>query len=121
MKKALLWILGVLMVLALAATIIGPGIILNAVRQPEPEENYAYSDSFYESYEEIRTHLQELTGQLGVEISSHAIDEADGLYIDSFYLPSAAEKTNLIVLTTGVYAGDISTRAACTPTPGCGA
>ena len=103
MKKALLWILGVLMVLALAATIIGPGIILNAVRQPEPEENYAYSDSFYESYEEIRDHLQELTGQLGVEISSHAIDEADGLYIDSFYLPCTAEKTNLIVLTTGVH------------------
>ena len=103
MKKTLLWILGVVMVLALTATVIGPGIILNAVRQPEPEKNYAYSDSFYESYEEIRAHLQELTGQLGVEISSHAIDEADGLYIDSFYLPSAAEKTNLIVLTTGVH------------------
>ena len=74
--------------LALVATVIGPGIILNAVKQPEPAQTYAYSDSFYESYDEIRVHLQELTADLGVEISSYAIDETDGLFIDSFYLPS---------------------------------
>jgi len=34
---------------------------------------------------------------------SHAIDEADGLYIDSIYLPSEEKQTNLIVLTTGVH------------------
>ena len=103
MKKRFFWTAGVLLVLVLLASIIGPGIILSAVRQPEVEENYAYSDSFYDSYEEIRTHLQELTGELGVEISSYAVDENDGLYIDSFYLPSTEEKTNLIVLTTGVH------------------
>ena len=103
MKKKLLWILGILAALALIATLVGPGIILNIVRQPEPAQRYAYSESFCESYEEVREQLQELTGRLGVEISSHAIDESDGLYIDSFYLPAAERQTNLIVLTTGVH------------------
>ena len=103
MKKKLFWVVGVLLVLVLLATVVGPSIILSAVRQPEVEENYAYSDSFDDSYEEIRTRLQELTGELGVEISSYAVDENDGLYIDSFYLPSTKEKTNLVVLTTGVH------------------
>ena len=103
MKKKLLWLLIILAALALLATLAGPGLILNAVRQPEPDEHYAYSESFFNSYEDIRTHLQELTADLGVEISSHAIDADDGLYIDSFYLPSTGEKTNLVVLTTGVH------------------
>lgn len=103
MKKKLLWLFVILAALALLATLAGPGLILNAVRQPEPDEHYAYSESFFNSYEDIRTHLQELTADLGVEISSHAIDADDGLYIDSFYLPSTGEKTNLVVLTTGVH------------------
>ena len=103
MKKKLLWIIGILAILMLAATCLGPSLILNAVRQPAVAENYAYSDSFYESYDEIRAHLNELTAELGVEISSHAIDETDGLYIDAFYLPSDKTQTNLIVLTTGVH------------------
>jgi hypothetical protein len=103
MKKKLIWIIAILAALVLSATLIGPGIILQAVRQPEPAESYAYSGSFYESYGEIRAHLQELTAELGVEISSHAIDEGDGLYIDSFYLPASEQHTNLIVLTTGVH------------------
>ena len=103
MKKTYLWIIGTLFVMVLLATLFGPRIILNTVRQPEPAESYAYSGSFYDSYGEIRAHLQELAGELNAEIYSHAIDEADGLYIDSFYLPSSGEKTNLIVLTTGVH------------------
>ena len=103
MKKKLLWVLGVLAILVLLATLIGPRIILRAVRQPEPAESYAYSDSFYNSYDDIRAHLQTLTAELGVEIFSHAIDEDDDLYIDSFYLPSTGERTNLVVLTTGVH------------------
>ena len=103
MKKKLLWTVSILLALVLIATLVGPSIILSAVRQPEVAESYAYSESFYESYDEIRAHLQDLTGELGVEISSYAVDEADGLYIDSFYLPSAGEKTNLVVLTTGVH------------------
>ena len=103
MKKTGFWIIGILAVLMIVATFIGPGIILHAVRQPEPADQYAYSDSFYESYGEIRTHLQELTADLGVEIFSYAIDESDGLYIDSFYLPGTDAHRNLIVLTTGVH------------------
>ena len=103
MKKKLLCIAAILLALVLLATLLGPGIILNIVRQPAVEEDYAYADSFYNSYEEIRIHLQELTAELGVEISSYPIDAEDDLYIDSFYLPSNGEKTNLIVLTTGVH------------------
>ena len=103
MKKKLTVAVCIVLALAVLATLIGPGILLNAVRQPESAPSYAYSESFYESYEEIRAHLQDLTQDLGVEIFSHAVDEADGLYIDSFYLPSEAEKQNLIVLTTGVH------------------
>ena len=103
MKKKLTVAVCIVLALAVLATLIGPGILLNAVRQPESAPSYAYSESFYKSYEEIRAHLQDLTEDLGVEIFSHAVDEADGLYIDSFYLPSEAEKQNLIVLTTGVH------------------
>lgn len=103
MKKKLLWIIGILVALIVIASLIGPTIILNAVRQPEPAETYTYSDSFLTDYESVRTHLQELSVTLGAETYSHPIDENDGLYIDTFYLPSMQKQTNLIVLTTGVH------------------
>ena len=103
MKKKLLRTAIILAAVALIATLVGPGMILSIVRQPESAESYAYSDSFYNTYEEVRTHVQALASDLGAEISSYAINESEGLYIDSFYLPSTAEKTNLIVLTTGVH------------------
>ena len=106
--KKLLCFLGVLLALVLLATLIGPSLILAAVRQPEPAESYAYSDSFYNTYEEVRTHVKELVADLQaqglvVETQAYGVDVEDGLYIDSFYLPSQQERTNLIVLTTGVH------------------
>ena len=103
MKKKLLCILGVLAALVMIATLVGPGVILSAVRQPEPEDGFAYAESFRTDYEDIRLHLQELSDGLGAEFASHPIDEGDGLYIDSFYLPSRDTQTNLVVLTTGVH------------------
>ena len=103
MKKKLLCILAVLAALVLIATLVGPGVILSAVRQPEPEDGFAYAESFRTDYEDIRLHLQELSDGLGAEFASHPIDESDGLYIDSFYLPSRDTQTNLVVLTTGVH------------------
>ena len=103
MKKKLLCIAGILAVLAVIATLVGPGVILSAVRQPEPEDGFAYAESFRTDYEDIRLHLQELSDGLGAEFASHPIDESDGLYIDSFYLPSQGAQTNLVVLTTGVH------------------
>ena len=108
MKKKLLRIGIVLVVLVLVATLVGPGIILNAVRQPEPETGYAYSDSFRTTYEETRSGIRDLIDgleQTGVTVKteSYAINASDGLYTDTFYLPSAGEHTNLIVLTTGVH------------------
>ena len=103
MKKKLLCILAVLAALVMIATLVGPGVILSAVRQPEPEDGFAYAESFRTDYEDIRLHLQELSDGLGAEFASHPIDESDGLYIDSFYLPSRDTQTNLVVLTTGVH------------------
>ena len=103
MKKKLLRIALILAALALIATLVGPGIILAIVRQPKNAENYAYSDSFYTTYEEVRAHLKELATGLGAERARYTIDENEELYIDSFYLSAAEAKTNLIVLTTGVH------------------
>ena len=103
MKKKLLCIAAILATLAVIATLAGPGMILAAVRQSEPEDGFAYSGSFRTDYDDIRLHLQELAAGLGAEFSSHPIDEGDGLYIDAFYLPSRDAQTNLIVLTTGVH------------------
>lgn len=103
MKKKLLTVLIALAVLLTAATVAGPRIILNAVRQPLPESGFAYSDSFTNSYEDVRSRLENLSAKLSTEIFSYPINEADGLYIDSFYLPAKEAQTNLIVLTTGVH------------------
>lgn len=108
MKKKLLLTVSVFAALALIATLIGPGLILNAVRQSEPDGTYRYSDSFYNNYDDIRAHLKNLTEDLqvsgaAVETVSYPINESDGLYIDTFYLSAAKEQTNLIVLTTGVH------------------
>ena len=102
-KKRLLWTVAILLALVILASAVGPAIVLAAVRQPESAESYAYSDCFYDNYEDIRAHILELSAQLGAETGSYAIDEADGLYIDSFYIPSEGTPTNLIVLTTGVH------------------
>ncbi len=108
MKKILFSILSVLLVIVVLLSLVGPHIVLMIARQPEVEENYSYSDSFYNSYDEIRTHLQDRVTSLRedgitVEVSEYAVDESDDLYIDNIYLPSKNEKENLIVLTTGVH------------------
>lgn len=103
MKKKLLWIFGSIAAIALLATFLGPSIILAIVRQPEPADDYAFSEAFLTSYDEVRTHLQQMMGTLGAESYSHPIDEGDGLYIDTYYLPSTGQQTNLILLTTGVH------------------
>lgn len=117
MKKKLLRAGAVLLILVLAATVAGPHILLAAVRQPEPESGFAYSDSFRTTYEETRAGVRELIGELEqagavVEAESYPVDASNGLYIDTFYLPSAGEHRNLIILTTGVhgmegYIGDV--------------
>ena len=107
-KTKLLTALGVIVAVILIISIVGPTLILNAVRQPEVEDGYAYSDVFYTTYDEIRAHLSDrvtdLRGKgITVETSEHAINADDGLYIDNIYLPSTETAENLIVLTTGVH------------------
>ena len=101
MKKLIKPVL-ILLAVALPATLIGPAILLKAVTQPVPETGFAYSDAFLTDYVSVRTHLQQLLGAYNAEIYSHAIDEADDLYIDTYYLP-ATEQKNLVILTTGVH------------------
>ncbi len=106
--KVLLSILAVILVVVLLLTAVGPQLVLKGARQPEVAESYAYSESFYTTYDEIRAHLKERVEMLKadgvkVEVSEHAIDESDDLYIDNIYLPAEDDKENLIVLTTGVH------------------
>ena len=100
-------ILLVLISMVLLLTLVGPSIVLAIAKQPEPE-SHTYSDSFYTTYEEVRAHLDERVAALrnsGVAVveSEYAINAEENLYIDNIYLPSTGEKTNLIVLTTGVH------------------
>lgn len=100
-------ILLVLISMVLLLTLVGPSIVLAIAKQPEPE-SHTYSDSFYTTYEDVRANLNrrvESLRQKGVEVhrSEYAINAEENLYIDNIYLPSTGEKTNLIVLTTGVH------------------
>lgn len=106
--KKFLWIVSVLLVVALLASLVGPHFVLKAARQSEVAESYAYSDAFCTTYEETRQHLQQRIAALQaageqLQKDSFAVDAADDLYIDTLYLPSHGERTNLVVLTTGVH------------------
>ena len=92
----------------LILTILGPYAVLGLAMQETPADSYEYSDSFLNSYNEVRAHLAhrvELLKAAGVTVEhkEYAIDESDELYIDNIYLPAEVETTNLIILTTGVH------------------
>ena len=91
----------------LLCTLVGPHLVLLAVRQPDTQP-HKYSEYFYTTYEEVRAHLSERVESLKqsgvtVEYNTYAINAADDLYIDNIYLPANKENTNLIILTTGVH------------------
>ena len=97
----------VIAIIAIVLTIVGPYIVVELARQPETQ-SHEYSENFYTTYEEVRAHIGERVEMLqaqGVQVEreSYAIDESDDLYIDKLYIPSLSERTNLIVLTTGVH------------------
>ena len=107
-KKFLIAILSITLAAVIVLTVAGPAMVLKGARQPEVEAEYAYSEYFYNSYDEIRSHLKDRVASLtekgiDVEVSEYAVDKSDDLYIDSIYLPSEKENRNLIVLTTGVH------------------
>ena len=107
-KKILITTLSIIFAVVILVSAVGPYFVLMGARQPEVEENYAYSEYFYNSYDEIRAHLKDRVKALqakniAVEVNEYAIDKSDNLYIDNIYLPSTNEKENLIVLTTGVH------------------
>ena len=111
MQKKWKWLLGIvtaLVILVVTVSVAGPHAILALVKQPAPAESYNYSTSFRTTYDETRQGIEALIAHLegegiAVERESLAVVADDGLYIDTFYLPSAKERTNLVVLTTGVH------------------
>lgn len=108
MKKKILIICSIILVIILLCTLLGPHMILMLDKQEKVADSYAYSEVFYDEYDDVRTHLLETVDVLKekgneVQLSSYAIDEAEGLYIDSIYIPATEKQTNLIVLTTGVH------------------
>ncbi len=107
-KKVLLGIVSVIAIIAIGATIFGPFAVLKGARQVEVADEYNYSESFLNSYEDVRENLQKRIATLkkdGVKVkyTEYAIDESDNLYIDNLYIPAEEEQKNLIVLTTGVH------------------
>ena len=108
MKKKLLIIGCSICVVLLLCTFAVPYLILAIDRQEKVADSYAYSDVFYNEYDDVREHLLVTVDELkekGLEpeLYSYAIDESDDLYIDTIYVGSKNEHTNLIVLTTGVH------------------
>ena len=108
MKKKITIVMGIIVGILVLATLIGPGIILKAVRQEAKADEYAYSEVFFDEYDEVRAHFLDTVKafeEAGVEheLYSYELDSEDGLYIDTLYLPSKEEQTNLVVLTTGVH------------------
>ena len=92
-KKILLGFVSIIAIIAIGATIIDPFAVLKAARQEEVAEQYNYSDSFLNNYDEVRNNLQKRIYFLEkdgvkVEYSEHAIDEDDNLYIDNLYIPA---------------------------------
>ena len=112
MKRKLMIITGSVIAVLLLATLIAPYFILMADKQEEVAAEYAYSEVFFDEYEDVREHLLDTVDTLqadgyAAELHSYPVSVADNtdddLYIDTIYIPSNAEQTNLIVLTTGVH------------------
>lgn len=101
--KKLLIVFAVIIAVVVLASLIGPRLVLSAAMQEPVAESYAYSEFFFDEYEDVRRHFTVRAEGLDAEVYSHPINEEDGLYIDCMYLPAEGEKTNLIVLTTGVH------------------
>lgn len=97
---------GVALILVISS--VGAYLVFNLAKREPPAESYSYSESFYNTYEEVRENLGRRvealrTAGIAVEYSTYAVDASDDLYIDNIYLPATETPTNLIVLTTGVH------------------
>ncbi|MBR2403021.1 MAG: DUF2817 domain-containing protein, partial [Lachnospiraceae bacterium] len=108
MKNKLLIIAGSIITVLFLVTLIAPQLILMADKQEKVADEYAYSEVFFNEYNEVRAHLLEKVDELNVEgitteLYSYPLSEDDDLYIDTIYMPSTDKQTNLIVLTTGVH------------------
>ena len=108
MKKKLGIAAGIMCTATLTCNFIMPHIILAVDKQKKVLEKYAYKESFFTKYEAVREHFWDSVQQMEekgykLQSESYAIDEAEGLYIDSVYVPSTESTQNLIVLTTGVH------------------
>jgi hypothetical protein len=107
-KKGLVVALSILLCVVILLTTVGPYLVLASSRQPEVEDGYAYSEYFYNTYEQVRENIKNRVKKLTdegvtVEVSEYAVDKDDDLYIDNIYIPSNKENKNLIILTTGVH------------------
>ena len=107
-KKGLLIFVGVFVAVFVVLTVFGPFLVYKIAKQEEVAEEYNYSDSFLNNYDEVRNNLQKRIYFLEkdgvkVEYTEHAIDKEDNLYIDNLYIPAKKEQKNLVVLTTGVH------------------
>ena len=108
MKRKWMIIGCVLLLFILLCTTVGPHLILMMDRQEKVAAEYAYSEVFYDEYDDVREHILDTVDTLKAkgykaELSSYAINQSDGLYIDSVYIPATEKQMNLVVITTGVH------------------
>lgn len=107
-NKKWITIAGTIVIIFSLLIIFVPYLILAIDKQEKVADEYAYSEVFFDEYDDVRTHLIETVSELNTkgysaELYSYAIDEAEDLYIDNIYLPATNDQTNLIILTTGVH------------------
>ncbi len=106
--KKLLITISVFAVIIILASIVGPYVVLSVARQPEPAEDYNYSEKFFTTYDEVRNNLSYRVDKLrseGINVNAqeYAVDADEELYIDNISIPATETNENLIVLTTGVH------------------
>lgn len=106
--KVLAIVIASLLALVIILTLVGPHIALAIARQEPVADEYNYSESFLNTYDEVRANLNTRIEKLKadgitVEYTEYAIDESDDLYIDNLYIPAKEETKNLVLLTTGVH------------------
>lgn len=107
-NKKWITIAGTIVIIFFLLIIFVPYLILAIDKQEKVADEYAYSEVFFNEYDDVRAHLIETVSELNTkgysaELYSYAIDETEDLYIDNIYLPATNEQTNLIILTTGVH------------------
>lgn len=88
-------------VIIIFVNFIAPTVIKNNLINNDTSD-YPYKEFFITNYDEIRYNFMSHGLELQAAMYTHAIDESDGLFIDTMYIAPEKEE-NLILISTGVH------------------